>query len=210
VFVNTTYFNIKILFSKKGGKLYNMKYNTKKMGKRIKEERNALGLTQSKFAEKLGKSEESRQIIANWEKGKTIPAFDDMLKMCELFDCELGYLLCEFDNKTREATDVCKALGISKEAEAKLKEIKISDYRETLITLSQMIESDYFFKLLKTIHLYRFNFNKHQLVFYNYEEEEIVSKALGCDKYTDVREHIKASSRYLIEETFMKILDDLK
>lgn len=57
-------------------------------------------------------------------------------------------------------------------------------------------------------HLYRFN--KHYLVFYNYEETEIVSKALGCDKYTDVREHIKASSRYRIEETFMKILDDLK
>lgn len=188
-----------------------MIYDLKAIGKRIKKERIENGFkNQGAFAKEMNYSQESRQTVANWENGKTLPCLEDLLKMCELFGCELGYLLCEHDNKTREATDVCKALGISKEAEAELKKIKNSDYRETLITLSQMIESEYFFKLLKAIHLYRFNFNKHQLVFYNYEEEEIVSKALGCDKYTDVREHIKASSRYLIEETFMKILDDLK
>lgn len=35
-----------------------------------------------------------------------MPQFEDMLKMCEVFDCELGYLLGEFNCKTREATDI--------------------------------------------------------------------------------------------------------
>lgn len=188
-----------------------MIYDLKAIGKRIKKERIESGFkNQGAFAKEMNYSQESRQTVANWENGKTMPCLEDMLKMCELFDCELGYLLCEFDNKTRQTTDVCKALGISNEAEEKLKKIKNSYYKETMITLSKMIESKHFLELLKMLHLYRFNFNKNMLVFFNEEEEEIVSKALGCDKYTDVREHIKASSRYRIEETFMKILDDLK
>lgn len=189
-----------------------MIYDLKAIGKRIKKERIESGFkSQGAFAEEMNYSQESRQTVANWENGKTMPCLKDMLKMCKLFDCELGYLLCEYDNKTREATEVCKALGISKEAEVELKKIKNSyHFKETIITLSKMIESKYFLELLEMLHLYRLNFNKNKLVFNSEEEEEIVSKALGCDKYTDVREYIKACSRYRTEETFMKILDDLR
>ena len=45
-----------------------------------------------------------------------LPQFEDMLKMCEVFDCELGYLLGEFDCKTREATDIQAKTGLSEKA----------------------------------------------------------------------------------------------
>ena len=80
-----------------------MKYDKQAIGKRIKEERIAAGFkTQGQFAEKMNYSFGSRQTVARWESGKVLPCLDDLLKMCEIFNCELGYLLCEYDCKKHE------------------------------------------------------------------------------------------------------------
>ena len=82
------------------GGINNMKYNAKAIGQRIKNERQTLSLTQGDFAKNRiiwGIS----ATIGKWENGKLLPQFEDMLKMCEVFDCELGYLLGEFDCKNQ-------------------------------------------------------------------------------------------------------------
>ena len=86
------------------------------IGNRIRHERKkVLGISQGALAEELNRQ---RDIISKWENGYSLPDLTDLLGMCELFNCEVGYLLCEegYENKTRKVTDICKSTGLSEEA----------------------------------------------------------------------------------------------
>ena len=85
------------------------------IGERIRYERKTLGLSQERFAEELDRE---RALIGRWERGERLPSLEDLINMCELFQCEVGYLLCEegYENKTRTVTDICKSTGLSEEA----------------------------------------------------------------------------------------------
>lgn len=101
-----------------------MTYNYEEIGNRIREERkklhnkNGRSLSQGDLAEMLGYSGEYRQIVAKWESGKDIPTLDDALKLCSIFECELGYLLCEpnYALKDGRKTDIQKETGLSSRA----------------------------------------------------------------------------------------------
>ena len=82
-----------------------MTYDINQIGIRIKKARKESKLTQIKFAELLNLSEHSRQTVSKWETGAQVPSVVDLIKMCEIFDCEIGYLLGEFDCKTKEDSD---------------------------------------------------------------------------------------------------------
>ena len=86
----------------------------RKIGERIRIERRSLNLTQDEFKERINIS--ARQTIARWENGKALPTLEDFLIMCELFSCDMGYLLCEHNEKTRAATDIRKETGLSEKA----------------------------------------------------------------------------------------------
>lgn len=96
-----------------------MNYDFKKIGERIKKERKLRSETQEVFAENF---KVKRSTVGKWEKGETIPSFQTMIDMCKLFDCEMGYLLCEpgYESKTRTTTDVCAVTGLSAAAVDKL------------------------------------------------------------------------------------------
>lgn len=101
-----------------------MKYDLIKIGKRLRDLRKKYEGNQEKgysekpsqevFGTMLGGWD--RRKIAEWEKGKELPPLDTMLQMCELFDCELGYLLCEHDTKTRTAADIQNETGLNEAA----------------------------------------------------------------------------------------------
>lgn len=61
------------------------------LGKRIELERTRLGLNQIELAKKLNLS--SSASISQYESGDRIPSDDIKLKLCELFDCSLDYLV---------------------------------------------------------------------------------------------------------------------
>ena len=130
-------------------------YDFKSIGERIRKERKELGMNQDQLASALNIS--SRQTIAKWENGSAIPQLEDMLNMCNLFCCELGYLLCEHDLKTREATDIHNLTGLSKEsieylefANEILKDNHIDDvygkahYDIVIRTINFLLECEYF------------------------------------------------------------------
>lgn len=116
-----------------------MNYDTKEIGKRIR-----LCRSEYQKGKKKGeKNQESfgfdlkddgntgydRKTINKWENGKTLPPLDVLLKMCKLFDCELGYLLCEpeYANKTKVVTDITNETGLSEEAIKLLRDKKEYD-----------------------------------------------------------------------------------
>ncbi len=92
-----------------------------KIGKRIADERRQKGLTQEKLAERLSAmlddGEDCKNIaqttISSWEGGKTLPSLGKFLAMSQIFECDCGYLLCDYDKKTHNALEMCRETGLS-------------------------------------------------------------------------------------------------
>lgn len=97
-----------------------MKYEPEKIGKTIAELRKKQNWTQRQLGIAMGfnkKGQPGKQ-ISNYEKGITIPPIDILFKLCDVFDCELGYLLGEpnYSDGTRIETAIHNATGLTKEA----------------------------------------------------------------------------------------------
>lgn len=186
-----------------------MKYDKKIIGQRIKTERIAAGFkTQGDFAKALGFASESRQTIGNWENGKVLPCLDDMMKMCTLFDCEIGYLLGEYACKTKDVSNIHSVSGLSEESINKLIKIKNSSISETIDTLSQIIHHKDFEKLLRTIHLHVFDFNNNMFRIDSTNANNIATY-MNC-RPSEIKNYLEASSKSLIESTISQIVSDLK
>lgn len=104
----------------------------KEIGSRIRKERTILNLNQEMFAKIIYVSK--RQTIANWEKGRTLPALENFFIMSDVFNCDIAYLFCEQECKRRETTDIHEKTGLSEEAIHVLESKKLMDrfYIETV------------------------------------------------------------------------------
>lgn len=99
------------------------------LGKRIELERTRLGLNQIELAKKLDLS--SSASISQYEKGDRIPSDDIKLKMTEIFNCSLDYLMGKSDIRNPQKLqlddmDIAFASGIkglNKENQETLKNI---------------------------------------------------------------------------------------
>ena len=103
-------------------------YNLDNISKLIRETRKAIGISQEQLSKKCSVS---RSTVIKWEQGKIEPDMHSLLTMCNLFDCELGYILGEegYEEGKRTVTDICKATGLSKSAADTL--IKDTEYRDS-------------------------------------------------------------------------------
>lgn len=86
------------------------------VGKRIQSERkrciiDGKSMSLDQLAEKISVA---RQTISKWEKGEGAgPTVWDLLRMCEVFGCDYGYLVGDYDCRTRTATDIQAETGLS-------------------------------------------------------------------------------------------------
>lgn len=98
-----------------------MRYNYETIGKIIQKERKAVGFSShEKFCEylrtKYGYSIK-RETLGKIEKGKTTHYDCELLYiLCDIFNCEMGYLLGEYDCKSGRNTDIQKEIGINEAA----------------------------------------------------------------------------------------------
>ena len=92
-----------------------MKYNEKQVGKNIRKERKLHNYTQEELGEILGCSGKQ---ISKYEQAEPLPSTSTLLDMCDLFGCELGYLLGEeeYDNKNRLTSAIEKYSGLTAES----------------------------------------------------------------------------------------------
>ena len=88
------------------------------IGKKLRDARNAAGLTQESAAESLGVS---RQTVSNWETGKTYPDIVSVIRMSGLYSVSLDCLLKEektvsndlnYLNYLEESTNVVKSRSL--------------------------------------------------------------------------------------------------
>jgi len=74
------------------------------LGKRIELERTRLGLNQIELAKRLSLA--SSASISQYESGDRVPSDDIKLKMCELFNCTLDYLMGKSDIRNPEKINI--------------------------------------------------------------------------------------------------------
>lgn len=96
-----------------------MTYSFEPIGSRMKELRKEKGYSLAKVAECCGIQQ--YQTVSSWESGNTTPSLKNLFQMCELYGCELGYLLGEYDCKTRKTADIKAETGLSEKSIERLK-----------------------------------------------------------------------------------------
>lgn len=91
---------------------------TQVIGQRIAKERNRIGLSQGELADKVTEllklpRDLKQTTVSNWECGKGKPEYDKLFALSLIFGCDCGYLLGDYEERTRDATDICKTTGLS-------------------------------------------------------------------------------------------------
>lgn len=91
---------------------------------RIHKERKDAKLSLDALSERTGYS---KPTVQSWEKGwkdgsgkNHIPSMDQLIDLAALYNCTPEYLLCEYDFKTKEATDISFETGLTPENVTKL------------------------------------------------------------------------------------------
>jgi len=70
----------------------------------------------------------TRQAIARWRNAQNMPDMLELLKLCEVFGCEVSYMLGEYKERTRAIADICEVTGLENKAIEML--MKLSSYKE--------------------------------------------------------------------------------
>lgn len=103
------------------------------VAKRMHDERTRNELTLEALAELL---HYTKPTVQSWEKDwkhagtvptNTIPSWDQLLKICELYKCDMGYILCEYDERTREIAEVSSQTGLTEKSISVLKNLFFSE-----------------------------------------------------------------------------------
>jgi len=123
-----------------------MKYEAKLVGEIIKNERKKKGWTQEKLAKKLNIS--SNQ-ISKYEKGELFPPMHSLSRLCEIFNCDLGYILGEDDysSGSKFNNEIYRVLGLNNDAIQSLKYITGTSKNSLL----RGLESDKFKRIVNAL-----------------------------------------------------------
>lgn len=216
-----------------------MRYKPMKLGSMILKCREEKKYSQSKLGEELAKRmaddpearKFNRKTIGDWESGRTSPRANALLTLCDIFDCELGYLLEEpgYEDKTRSATDIVRETGLSGEAVHLLQEYRISASKRESDKVNKYIYTDEFIPALISFMLESEDFNRlvericsqnRKTIEYALKsdvEKEIITEAyknakdqLGSESSTDIfrlREQYQTEVKNLMEEKKEEIVE---
>ena len=163
----------------------------------LKRARNERDWTQADLAEKMDVSIET---VRNWEQGRNPPNGEKLLKLCDLFDCDLDYLFYRIDCKTHDIKFIHEQTGLSVEAIEKIESFKKEDgCKHWAIYLSQMIESMEFDQMMNEIAVY---------MTYNKVESRFLSQG---KPYVEINEIIDFETAQLwkASNTFGNMLETL-
>lgn len=106
------------------------------IGKRIKENWKRLKLTQTELLAKVYLSEKSVASLRKWERGERLPDLTTLARMAELFECDIGYLLGDYDESDFSAHKVCEYTGLSERAIDVLHNLKVSGFGPVIVSMS--------------------------------------------------------------------------
>ena len=198
-----------------------MKYNYENIGKRIaKERKEYCHFTQDDLLLNLSRYYGvgmCRNTLSAIENGKYHDYdIDFLIALCELFNCEMGYLLCEYDEKRRIKADIKETTGLESDVIDIILSMKHSFLKLSL--LNDLLKNDYFLAIIDLLHIVDYHKKKcdeleNKIVSDHksdetLEEEERLQKR--HDKYTNEYTLHKAKAqayRYSLTVAFSRLLD---
>lgn len=122
-----------------------------KLYERLRKLREAHGYTQESLAEALNVNP---QAVKAWEKRKdpSDPKLRNLLSLCDLYKCDLDYLIGRIDEQTHDNKTACELTGLSETAIIKIRNQQLKHPMSKV--LSHLIESDYFDNLMTSYKIY--------------------------------------------------------
>lgn len=101
-----------------------MRYDFNEISKRIREMRKSKGMSQEKLIAEMKDVYNlplARNTLSKIENGEeSAYTFDFLYTFSKMFDCDIGYLLGEYNEKKQEIHQLCLATGLSEKAINKL------------------------------------------------------------------------------------------
>ena len=134
------------------------------IGKRIKDERNKKKLSQQELADAISAMLNTdpdckgigQNTVSNWEKGITLPPLSKLIALSNIFGCDIGYLLCDYDEPTRNLADVVEQNGLSGEAVKSLVMRKTQKGIAGLDILSSLLSDRKFWEAISNLNYAKF------------------------------------------------------
>ena len=135
-----------------------MEYKFQEIAERIRELRKSKNLSQDGLIDLLSKHglKIGRNTISSIENGvESAYTFAFLKTISKVFNCDIGYILGEYEEKTQEVHQMCLATGLSEKAIEKIQKISKKNHVTTNSdSLSLLVEDDdfeYFVSLLSGI-----------------------------------------------------------
>lgn len=125
------------------------------IGERIKQRRAELDLTQQKLAQKINYGDHTT--ISKWENGHQPPSIDQLMELCKVLNCEVGFLFGDYDMPKWKPAGFQEATGLSNSSCEMLDNISkyptIHYFLDDLLSLPPEILEDIAKKYFAHIHV---------------------------------------------------------
>lgn len=133
----------------------------REIGGRIKKKRKEAHLTQEQLLERIHLSTTSKQSLRSWERGERLPDMEIMLRLAEVFKCDLGYLQADYTESTFDQHKVAEYTGLTESALSRLETARndFQDVNFTLPTLSRLLASESFWEFLRNLSIFEHECN---------------------------------------------------
>lgn len=106
---------------------------------RLKKARKSMGYSLEYVAEACGIQQ--YQTVSKWESGNTTPSLEKLLLLCDLYGCNVGYFVGEYDCMTRKNADIKEETGLSENV---IKQLRADNAfcKSKIEALNNLIEFD--------------------------------------------------------------------
>ena len=177
-----------------------MIYDPKLTGKLIQLERKKRNWTLEKLGKKLNITGKQ---VSKYEKGDPMPPIDMLIKLCDVFECEMGYLLGEesYAEGTKLQTAILEHLHLTSASADMIKRITGTDRRaitfgcksdEYTRVLNGLLSSPQFAYFVESLSYLDEQIAKREQIFKSLEDrfgQELLDKAYECHQSTVDYEH---------------------
>ena len=100
----------------------------------------------------------SKQAFHKCVREKSMLSLSVLLEIAKKLDCDIGYLLCEYDEKRHIVADVKEATGLSPDVIDIILNMKDSFLK--LSILNDLLKDDYFLAIINLLHMVDYHYEK--------------------------------------------------
>ena len=171
----------------------------------FKKAREDAGMTQEQVARCM--DECCISTVKNWENGRRAPTLALVVRLADLFNCDVDFLTGRIDSKTHDLQYIQDQTGLSVEAVELLSKWNGSDYSALV---SQIIEDESYAELVRAVLRLR-QLKQTDRPFTKAVIAHLHAAASGHADYPhyDSPEEMQASYEYSVNRAFMRIVDHI-